>query len=373
MSLVSPLGTESGAELAQKGSQKHMAVFGAAALSVHTVFGHAADSHVVGTDSDASLSPGEARASRQDLTPNGNATGSSSTELPPLLQLREVFRERRSTEPAHTGIIMSASNQADALDEALPLLLNNTRGACELLVLLDDTSDKSLDVVSRHTKKFLRRTGDVTAFTQVVVYEDDSPLWGAAGETALMRLSSATTWFISLQPDMLIVEPRWNEILAKPAEQYDDVFAVSARCAHNFDDSQQVGRCGRDVLERYAPGKLDRLRGEGFHVRDTCNRGPLLLRADRMRALDFFDIELDSDHDLHCRAKRFGWVSGFWPIDFYSPERPRADGSGGRARSSTESIEARARHRAEVLQYRPACLETLAGRSSGKEEVRQIR
>ena len=56
-----------------------------------------------------------------------------------------------------------------------------------------------------------------------------------------------------------------------------------------------------------------------FHVRETINRGPLLLHAARARMLQFFDFELypfeNSDHDLACRAAQLGWAVGFYAID----------------------------------------------------------
>ena len=129
--------------------------------------------------------------------------------------------------------------------------------------------------------------------------------------------------FISVQPDHLITEPGWDRALVRPFEQYDDVFAVSARCAHDAltvgggkGGGSKVGRCGADVFEPYAelPSQAT------FHVRHVQ---PRAARGRTVRQLGYLNLGLyimdDSDHDINCRAAKHGWVSGFYPVAFYSP------------------------------------------------------
>ena len=61
-----------------------------------------------------------------------------------------------------------------------------------------------------------------------------------------------------------------------------------------------------------------------FYVRDTGNRGPLLLHADRSRHLGYLDEDNywlgDDEHDLNFRAyATHRWVSGYCPLDFDAP------------------------------------------------------
>ena len=98
-----------------------------------------------------------------------------------------------------TSIVMSTYNAAQPLAASLPLLFSLTTGPrTDLLVLLDTSTDNSLQVASRtmHARRRL-----AAPFSQVVVYESAWPLFEAAGETALMRRSNATHYYVSVQPD----------------------------------------------------------------------------------------------------------------------------------------------------------------------------
>ena len=126
----------------------------------------------------------------------------------------------------------------------LALLLGNARAPFELLIMLDQTRDESLQVIKRHY--FASNLSH-----HLRVWQSDVPLWEARGEAWLMRHATATHYFISVQPDHLITEPGWDRALVRPFEQYDDVFAVSARCAHDAPTvgggkggGSKVGRCG---------------------------------------------------------------------------------------------------------------------------------
>ena len=96
----------------------------------------------------------------------------------------------------------------------------------ELLIMLDQTRDESLQVIKRHYVAS-------NLSHHLRVWQSDVPLWEARGEAWLMKHATATHYFISVQPDHLITEPGWDRALVRPFEQYDDVFAVSARCAHD--------------------------------------------------------------------------------------------------------------------------------------------
>ena len=230
-----------------------------------------------------------------------------------------VFEAGTST-AVRTSILLSTHYAAGALNRSLPLLLGNARAPFELLIMLDQTRDESLKVIKRHY--FASNLSH-----HLRVWQSDVPLWEARGEAWLMRHATATHYFISVQPDHLITEPGWDRALVRPFEQYDDVFAVSARCAHDAPTvgggkggGSKVGRCGADAFEPYAelPSQAT------FHVRDTCNRGPLAWHANRTRQLGYLNFGLyimdDSDHDMNCRAAKHGWVSGFYPVAFYAPK-----------------------------------------------------
>ena len=138
-----------------------------------------------------------------------------------------------------------------------------------------------------------------------------------------MRRSNATHYFVSVQPDQQVHQLGWDMALQRPFDQYTDIFAVSARCAHSLLGGDGIGFCGSKGFTRPTPGQLAAL-GDQLYVRNTCNRGPLVLHAPRTRALGYFDHELyyqeNSDHDLMCRAQRIGgFVVGYVAIDVASP------------------------------------------------------
>jgi hypothetical protein len=97
-----------------------------------------------------------------------------------------------------------------------------------------------------------------------------------------MRASHATTsYFILVQDDIIIRQDGWNSILAVPPRLWIDVFSVSGRCGHGFlNDGAFTGRCGEDIN---LPLRMSRAEKCVFYVRDTGNRGPLLLHAARTR------------------------------------------------------------------------------------------
>jgi len=119
---------------------------------------------------------------------------------------------------------------------------------------------------------------------------------------------------------MIFTEFVWNTILATPL-RLPLVFAGSVRCAHSFDGGEMIGRCDVDVALP-DPKTYDRNK---IYVRNTVNRGPLLLRARGAQELVFFDevnyILGEDDHDLMKRSKYKKWVVGFYPVGFYSPHR----------------------------------------------------
>ena len=99
---------------------------------------------------------------------------------------------------------------------------------------------------------------------------------------------------VFIQDDMRITMDSWNAVLALPTRLYRDVAAVSGRCAHAHYSTLPTtlpslgtsGRCGQDINE---PLMLDADHRCVFSVRDTVNRGPLLVVHDVMRALGYFD------------------------------------------------------------------------------------
>jgi hypothetical protein len=130
---------------------------------------------------------------------------------------------------------------------------------------------------------------------------------------------------------MVIKEAAWNLRMEKPF-QFTDVFAVTARTAHDwvYNDSskhihvdQDLNDCWCDILIHTNHADRNSIDRDTFAIRSSVNRGPLMIDHEILAKLDYLDEiyspqELD-DHDLCYRAfKNFGKVAGCYWIDYES-------------------------------------------------------
>ena len=215
-----------------------------------------------------------------------------------------------------SSIIMVVHNAVPALRRSLPRLFNQTFGCAEFLLLLDQCSDNSIEVIASNVDEWFASS----RFRRVRVIEQSTPIWEAAAENILMSVSNPLESYILIQPDQLLEHPGWDLQLARPLAEYTDVVGVTGYLAHAFGAATPTMRHLRrrplitDVAHSEVKSNL--LNGSDiFHVRDTGSRGPLLLNARKVQQLGFFDHELfwleDSDHDLFCRASSSrNWVVG---------------------------------------------------------------
>lgn len=177
-------------------------------------------------------------------------------------------------------------------------------------------------------------------------------------ENLAFSTSPLAEFYVSVQADMMVLEKGWNEILALPAVAFEDVFSVSGHCAHNLrnppnftsasasaTDSplngwHNIGHCMPNDLKRYKNYTSTSFKFydyfgntlRNFFVRDSSNRGPLIMRGAMLRSLGFFDemnwLNGNDDHDIHIRAYLEGrWVTGFFELPFHhiSRDKPRED------------------------------------------------
>lgn len=114
--------------------------------------------------------------------------------------------------------------------------------------------------------------------------------------------ATAYDYGVLIQDDMIMVDHGWDRHLLRPALGYDDVLAVTGRCAHNdYVEDKEItwpDQAGPGCGDHNYDCKL----GDTFSVRDIANRGPLLLDMQKAHRLDFFSeeyypFEMD-DHDV---------------------------------------------------------------------------
>lgn len=268
------------------------------------------------------------------------------------------------------SVLVNVYNRERTLHLILVQLLKHTKGPWELIVAIDGSTDRSLDVVDQVWKRWQSwpqcnhnvtdtqivwqsgarpnenqgdiglecHTGDVS-LVHIAVYVIPPPgVFATAADNLKMR-HAAGTFFILVDDDQLMTTPGWNVRLVYPLRAWPDVFSVSGRCAHGFRDGREADPyVGPKCRDSRAPQPAEVGTRCTFFVRDSGNRGPLALRATMVRRLDYLDeanflgvITTSCDHDLNVRAyTRFGWVSGFLALD-YTEERKFRSHAGNEA------------------------------------------
>ena len=122
-----------------------------------------------------------------------------------------------------------------------------------------------------------------------------------------------------------------------PPVAFDDVFAVTARTAHNWIINPNSVDLGNDLVDetRYCdmfesvdnasgyPSQYVNTSRETFAIRGTVNRGPLMMDLKDLKLMGYLDerfapMEYD-DHDLMFKVhKKLGKVCGLYRIEIES-------------------------------------------------------
>lgn len=227
------------------------------------------------------------------------------------------YKQYNYTDAAITySVVMPVYNQEAILVPNLQSVLECTQGSFELIVILDYCFDNS----ERNLLAFLETLKPPSTLVQITVFKTDHPLFETKCDNIGFRFATGT-YCLEIQADMKMVEPGYNLHLVKPFLQYDNVIAVSGRCAHTMFTGEGIGKLGATVERPLAELGIPK---NSFYVFETCNRGPLLLDRAKLADLGFLDEENyfldDSDHDLMARAYlQKGYLCGYVPIEFKSP------------------------------------------------------
>jgi glycosyltransferase involved in cell wall biosynthesis len=219
-------------------------------------------------------------------------------------------------EPITYSVVMPVYNQESILVPNVQSVLDCTQCSFELIVILDYCFDNS----ERNLLAFVESLNPPSALVQITVFKTEYPLFETKCDNIGFRFATGT-YCLEIQADMKMVEPGYNLHLVKPFLQYDNIIAVSGRCAHNLFTGEGIGKLGAAVERPLAELGISK---NSFYVFETCNRGPLLLDRSKLAELQFLDEENyfldDSDHDLMARAYLTkGYLCGYVPIEFESP------------------------------------------------------
>jgi glycosyltransferase involved in cell wall biosynthesis len=219
------------------------------------------------------------------------------------------------------SLILTIHNKDFLLDRVLNGIKKNTIGSYELIVILDGCSDKSKDIVLSNYNKF----------DKIRIFETPDVFETKANNVGLKN--SDGEYCIIIQDDMIINEYGWNERMQKPF-QFDDVFAVTSRTAHNWEinpNSVHIGMkenldtCWCDILNHTDHASRQNIDRNTFAIRSSVNRGPLMIKHADLKELNYLDEAYSpqdmDDHDLCYRAKKqLNKVCGCYWIDVISQD-----------------------------------------------------
>lgn len=222
------------------------------------------------------------------------------------------------------SIILTVHNKDFLLQRVLDSIVKNTTGNYELIIVLDGCTDKSLEIV----EKFINKNKSV----RIKVLETPDVFETKANNVGLKE--ACGDYVIIVQDDIIINESGWNRRMQKPFIKFDDVFAVTARTAHNYilnsnsvhlDMEENLDNCWCDILISVDEADRNNIPRDTFAVRSTVNRGPLMINNQDLKKLNYLDEEFSpqdmDDHDLMYRMyKELGKVCGCYWIDFETKE-----------------------------------------------------
>lgn len=220
------------------------------------------------------------------------------------------------------SITLTIFNKEFLIERVLNSIKNYTTGIYEINAVLDGCTDSSESILDRF----------ISSNPKIKINKYYTPDVCETKANNVGLKNSNEKYCIIIQDDMVINEHDWNNRLLKPILNFSDVFAVTARTAHNWSHNPH-SRCNNtdqflpntwcNLL--YATNIADKnnLQRNIFAIRDSVNRGPLLIRHDVLKAVNYLDesyapLEMDN-HDLNYRVyKQFGMVSGCYWIHYIS-------------------------------------------------------
>lgn len=220
------------------------------------------------------------------------------------------------------SINLTVHNKDFLLDQVLKGITENTLSPYELVVVLDGCSDRSEQILD----KFIVSHDDVKIkklFADDVFETKSNNIAAKASEGEFIAI---------VQDDMVIMEKGWDQRMLTPFKKFDDVFSVTSRTSHNwiFNPESKHQNLDKippgiwsDILFHVDHADKNNTPRDIFEIRDSSNRGPLVINHQDLEKLNYFDeifapLDLD-EHDLHYRAKKeLGKVTGVFWIEYLS-------------------------------------------------------
>ena len=216
------------------------------------------------------------------------------------------------------SVIVPVYNQETIIVKNLESIINCMGDTFEIIIIIDYCQDKTKENILNFCNTLNHKLDN---FIKVSIFvEENTPLFEASCDN-IGFIHSKGKYCLEIQSDMQMIEPNFNLHLQKPFNKFNNLIAVSGRCAHNFfSHNTCAGKTGLKIEKSLKELNINK---NIFYEYETCNRGPLLLDREKLKELTYLDEKnwfLDnSDHDLMFRALKYNYICGYVPIDFLSP------------------------------------------------------
>lgn len=219
------------------------------------------------------------------------------------------------------SIILTVHNKEWLIDKVIESIVKNTIESYELIVVIDGCTD--------NTEKIVFETLKNSQVNYKVIFTPD--VFETKANNAGLKLAKGDKVII-IQDDMIIKEYGWNKRMQKPFDEFNDVFAVTSRTAHNWSFNpntqhlnmrENLDNCWCDICLHNNHADKSNISRDVFAVRASVNRGPLMIDHDDLKVMNYFDENFSpqdmDDHDLMYRMhKKLDKVCGCYWIDFES-------------------------------------------------------
>lgn len=181
------------------------------------------------------------------------------------------------------SIVIPIYNQEDIIVENLESIIMYTHGCFEIIIILDFCFDDTEKNITNFLESYNNATKNLIQIT--IFKNEEKPLFETKCDNIGFKHSIGKYW-LEIQADMKMTEPGYNIHLTKPFLLFDNVIAVSGRCAHYLYDENGIGKLGRDIEKSVYDLGLSK---NNFYVCDICVRGPLLIDRIKLMEMNFLD------------------------------------------------------------------------------------
>ncbi len=173
------------------------------------------------------------------------------------------------------SIILTVHNKEQMIENVFNSILENKSEVTkEIIVVFDGCTDNSENIIDKICNK-----------NKLLIKKVFTPdVFELKANNAGLALSECD-YSIIIQDDVIITEKEFDKRLIKPLIQFDDIFAVSGRNAHNIYYS------GVSMGYKDLTGPEVDSNREMFYIRSVINRGPIAFDNSVLKQIGSFNEE----------------------------------------------------------------------------------